>query len=133
MILTVLRQMDEGGLPLPVETMERDCGEVLLLCSEDDFAIAMAMVRVLLRHSVTVFQSLPRKAERRLRQDRRQRTEEARQAFLSSLPVSFNRTTYLQVALQRGIGEKTAERYIAELCRSGWLEHPANGQYVKRE
>lgn len=133
MILTVLRQMDEGGLPLPVETMERDCGEVLLLCSEDDFAIAMAMVRVLLRHSVTVFQSLPRKAERRLRQDRRQRTEEARQVFLSSLPVSFNRTTYLQVALQRGIGEKTAERYIAELCRSGWLEHPANGQYVKRE
>jgi hypothetical protein len=27
--------------------------------------------------------------------------------------------------------ERTAERYISDLCKSGHLTHPANGQYHK--
>ena len=66
-----------------------------------------------------------------LQQGRQQRTEGSRQALLAALPDAFNRTTYLQAAERMGIGEKTAERYIAELCKTGMLEHPANGQYRK--
>ncbi|MBR4562760.1 MAG: hypothetical protein IKO23_12680 [Bacteroidales bacterium] len=53
------------------------------------------------------------------------------QTFLAALPDAFSRSGYLQTAADMGINEKTAERYIAELCRSGMLEHPASGQYVK--
>ena len=129
MILTVLRQMDEGDFPPPTGEGERK--EAALVCADADFNTAMAMVRVLLRHSASVFQSLPRRTERRFRQGRQQRTEGIRQALLSALPDTFNRTAYLQAAAQMGIGEKTAERYIGDLCRSGMLEHPANGQYRK--
>jgi len=127
MILTVLRQMDEGAFPLALE----DGKEALLVCTDADFDTALAMVKVLLQHTVRVFQALPRRTERRFRQDRRQRTESYMQAFLAALPDAFSRSGYLQTAADMGINEKTAERYIAELCRSGMLEHPASGQYVK--
>ena len=127
MILTVLRQMDEGAFPLALD----DGKEALLVCTDADFDTALAMVKVLLQHTVRVFQALPRRTERRFRQDRRQRTESFMQTFLAALPDAFSRSGYLQTAADMGISEKTAERYIAELCRSGMLEHPASGQYVK--
>ena len=127
MILTVLRQMDDGAFPLALDNGK----EALLVCMDADFDTALAMVKVLLQHTVRVFQALPRRAERRFRQDRRQRTESYMQTFLAALPDAFSRSGYLQTAADMGINEKTAERYIAELCRSGMLEHPASGQYVK--
>ena len=127
MILTVLRQMDDGAFPLALD----DGKEALLVCTDADFDTALAMVKVLLQHTVRVFQALPRRTERRFRQDRRQRTESYMQTFLAALPDAFSRSGYLQTAVDMGINEKTAERYIAELCRSGMLEHPASGQYVK--
>ena len=127
MILTVLRQMDDGAFPLAHD----DGKEALLVCTDADFDTALAMVKVLLQHTVRVFQALPRRTERRFRQDRRQRTESYMQTFLAALPDAFSRSGYLQTAVDMGINEKTAERYIAELCRSGMLEHPASGQYVK--
>lgn len=127
MILTVLRQMDEGAFPSALD----DGKEALLVCTDADFDTALAMVKVLLQHTVRVFQALPRRTERRFRQDRRQRTESYMQTFLAALPDAFSRSGYLQTAADMGINEKTAERYIAELCRSGLLEHPASGQYVK--
>lgn len=127
MILTVLRQMDDGAFPLDLS----DGKEALLVCTDADFDTALAMVKVLLQHTVRVFQALPRRTERRFRQDRRQRTESYMQTFLAALPDAFSRSGYLQTAADMGISEKTAERYIAELCRSGMLEHPASGQYVK--
>ena len=127
MILTVLRQMDEGAFPLALDGGK----EALLVCTDADFDTALAMVKVLLQHTVRVFQALPRRTERRFRQDRRQRTESYMQTFLAALPDAFSRSGYLQTAADMGINEKTAERYIAELCRSGMLEHPASGQYVK--
>ena len=131
MILTVLRQMDAGTFPLPSGNEAGQRPETVLFCEDGDFATALAMVKVLLQHTVTVFQALPRRAERRFRQDRRQRTESHMQTFLAALPESFDRPTYLKTASDIGINEKTAERYITDLCRSGQLDHPASGQYAK--
>ena len=131
MILTVLRQMDDGTFPPPSGNDDGQRPEAVLTCADADFATALAMVKVLLQHTVTVFQALPRRAERRFRQDRRQRTESHMQSFLAALPDSFDRPTYLQTAADMGINEKTAERYITDLCRSGQLNHPASGQYRK--
>ena len=131
MILTVLRQMDDGTFPPPSGSDDGHRPEAVLTCADADFATALAMVKVLLQHTVTVFQALPRRAERRFRQDRRQRTESHMQTFLAALPDSFDRPTYLKTAADLGINEKTAERYITDLCRSGLLDHPASGQYRK--
>ena len=131
MILTVLRQMDDGTFPPPSGSDDGQRSEAVLTCADADFATALAMVKVLLQHTVTVFQALPRRAERRFRQDRRQRTESHMQTFLAALPDSFDRPTYLKTAADLGINEKTAERYITDLCRSGQLDHPASGQYTK--
>ncbi len=131
MILTVLRQMDDGTFPPPSGSDDGQRPEAVLTCADADFATALAMVKVLLQHTVIVFQALPRRAERRFRQDRRQRTESHMQTFLTALPDSFDRPTYLKTAADLGINEKTAERYITDLCRSGQLDHPASGQYRK--
>ena len=132
MILTVLREMDKGSFPSPTPNEEGKKPESILTCADADFDTALAMVKVLLQHTVAVFQALPRRTERRgFRQDRRQRTENYMQSFLAALPDSFDRPTYLQTAADMGINEKTAERYITDLCRTGQLDHPASGQYRK--
>ena len=129
MILTVLRQMDDGAFPLPFGNEEGHRADAVLTCADADFATALAMVKVLLQHSATVFQSLPRHDFYKPRGHRN--TNDKRQAFFAALPDTFDRAAYLQAAASLSISEKTAERYISELCKSGLLAHPAIDNYQK--
>ena len=124
MILTVLRQMDKA----PKKT-KKDVRQ--LVCSDIDFDSALSMVKVLLQHSAAVFQSLPRNPKTPILKGRQLLAAEAREKFLAALPESFDRPTYLKVAASLNIAVKTAERYLADFCKSGQLSHPANGQYLK--
>ena len=132
MILTVLRQMDNGTFPLPENPESPSIPftpESLLICADADFNTALTMVKVLLQHSATIYQSLPRHDFYKPRGHRG--TNDRRQAFYHALPDSFDRFTYLRTAAALSVSEKTAERYIAELCKAGRLTHPANDQYQK--
>lgn len=132
MILTVLRQMDNGTFPPPEDPSSPSIPfnpESLLICADSDFNTALAMVKVLLQHTVTVYQSLPRHDFYRPRGHRG--TNDKRQAFYNALPESFDRFTYLRTAAALNVTEKTAERYIAEFCKAGQLTHPANDKYQK--
>ena len=129
MILTVLRQMDAGTFPLPVGNEDGQRQEAVLSCADADFDTALAMVKVLLQHSAAVFQTLPRHDFYKPRGHRV--TSDRRQAFFEALPDAFDRTAYLKAAASLGITEKTAERYISELCKSGHLDHPAIDSYTK--
>ena len=125
MILSVLRLIDEK----PFSSQKVREG---LVCVDADFSTALAMVKVLLVHTSSVFQALPRKQPSyKALKGSKQFADASRSKFFEALPVSFNRSTYLAIAQSYGISDKTAERYIAELCKSGQLEHPANGQYNK--
>ncbi|MDO5316691.1 MAG: DUF3987 domain-containing protein [bacterium] len=124
MILTVLRQMENS----PKKT-RKDVRQ--LVCSDIDFDSALSMVKVLLQHSAAVFQSLPRNPKTPILKGRQLLAAEAREKFLAALPESFDRPTYLKVAASLNIAVKTAERYLADFCKSGQLSHPANGQYLK--
>ena len=125
MILTVLRQLEEAPA-------KRRKSEKNLVCSDIDYDSALAMIQVLLQHSSAVFQTLPRKADRAAAlKGRRQLSDAVRQKFLAALPDTFDRPTYLKTAASLNIIERTAERYISDLCKSGQLAHPANGQYQK--
>ena len=129
MILTVLRQMDDGNFLLPVGNEDGHRPESILECADADFATALAMVKVLLQHSAAVFQTLPRHDFYKPRGYRS--TNNRRQAFLEALPDAFDRAAYLKAAASLDISEKTAERYILELCKSGHLSHPAIDSYTK--
>ena len=129
MILTVLRQMDDGNFLLPVGNEDGHRPESILECADADFATALAMVKVLLQHSAAVFQTLPRHDFYKPRGYRS--TNNRRQAFLEALPDAFDRAAYLKAAASLDISEKTAERYILELCKSGHLAHPAIDNYTK--
>ena len=124
MILTVLRQMDKA----PKKT-KKDVRQ--LVCSDIDFDSSLSMVKVLLQHSAAVFQSLPRNPKTPILKGRQLLAAEAREKFLAALPDTFDRPTYLKVADTLNIAVKTAERYLADFCKSGQLSHPANGQYLK--
>ena len=125
MILTVLRQLEEAPA-------KRRKSEKNLVCSDIDYDSALAMIQVLLQHSAAVFQTLPRKADRAAAlKGRRQLSDAVRQKFLAALPDTFDRPTYIKTAASLNIIERTAERYISDLCKSGQLAHPANGQYQK--
>ena len=90
------------------------------------------MIQVLLQHSAAVFQTLPRRTDHAAAlKGRRQLSDAVRQKFLAALPDTFDRPTYIQVAASLNIIERTAERYVSDLCKSGHLKHPSNGQYTK--
>ena len=129
MILTVLRQMDDGAFPLPSGNEEGHRPESILVCADADFATALAMVKVLLQHSAAVFQTLPRHDFYKPRGHRN--TNDRRQAFFAALPDVFDRAAYLKAAASLSVTEKTAERYISDLCKSGLLSHPAIDKYLK--
>ena len=129
MILTVLRQMDDGAFPLPEGNEEGHRPESILVCADADFATALAMVKVLLQHSAAVFQTLPRHDFYKPRGHRN--TNDRRQAFFAALPDVFDRAAYLKAAASLSVSEKTAERYISDLCKSGLLSHPAIDKYLK--
>ena len=127
MILSVLRLIDDP--PKPTKKGEK---ELHLVCIDADFATALAMVKVLLQHTASVFQTLPRSPQSvRAPKGMKQLAEGSRSKFLAALPVAFTRADFCEVAQSLGITTKTAERYITELCKNGQLEHPAHGQYYK--
>jgi hypothetical protein len=129
MILTILRQMDAGKFLLPIGNEDDHRPESILECADADFATALAMVKVLLQHSAAVFQTLPRHDFYKPRGHRV--TSDRRQAFFEALPNAFDRAAYLKAAASLGITEKTSERYILELCKSGLLAHPSIDNYQK--
>ena len=126
MILTVLRRIDDA--PKSAKSGEKD---LRLVCSDDDFATALTMVKVLLQHSAAVFQSLPRNPKTAALKGRQLIAAEAREKFLAALPDTFDRPTYLNTAATLNITEKTAERYLQFFIKSGQLLHPSTGQYRK--
>ena len=126
MILTVLRRIDDASKS--TKSGEKD---LRLVCSDDDFATALTMVKVLLQHSVAVFQSLPRNPKTAALKGRQLIAAEAREKFLAALPDTFDRPTYLNTAAMLNITEKTAERYLQFFTKSGQLLHPSTGQYRK--
>ena len=125
MILSVLRLIDKK----PTSSKEKP---ERLVCTDADFSAALSMVKVLLVHTASIFQALPRKQQSsKALKGSKQLADAARSKFFTALPATFTRTAFLNIATSLGISQKSAERYIVEFCKSGQLSHPSNGQYAK--
>ncbi len=135
MILSVLRLMDSFPAASKTAPLSEVKKSKRIVCTDIDFQSALDIVKVLLLHTVEVYQSLPRHSYERLAtiapKGSRQLAEASRSRFLDALPNAFDRPTYIEVAASLNITDKTAERYIREFCTSGQLDHPSNGQYLK--
>ncbi|MCA6410436.1 MAG: hypothetical protein IM575_15060 [Cytophagales bacterium] len=53
-----------------------------------------------------------------------------KERFLNSLPRTFNRQKYLEVATAIGIPAKTAEGYITEFCKSNLIHREHQDNYI---
>ncbi len=113
MILTTLRRMDSGNTTSP------------LVCSDTDFQTAMSIVNALIDHASFVFSQLP--AERAFVS----KGKTKKQLFLDALPKEFNRKGYLEITAKMNINPKTAEKYLAEFKKAGWINHAEHNKYTK--
>ena len=111
MIFSALRIMETG------ETSSK------MICEERDFQNALAMIRVLIKHSSKVFSELPEDTPKTKRLNRKEK-------FLSQLPKRFNRQKYLETATNLNIPHKTAEGYITDFCKSGLVHRESQDNYI---
>ena len=54
-----------------------------------------------------------------------------KQLFLEAVPKKFNRKGYLEVTAKMGLNPKTAEKYLAEFKKTGWISHEGHNKYKK--
>lgn len=111
MILSALRILETGDTSTKI------------VCEERDFQTALAMVRVLIKHSAKVFTELPEDEKPKSRKNRKQK-------FLDALPKIFNRQKYLEVAKEMNIPDKTAEGYITEFAKKGLIHREQHDHYI---
>ena len=115
MIFSAVRIMETGEI------------QASLLCSDEDFASAVAMAKILLRHTAKIFGSLPVSDS----VVASSAPTVIKQVFFEHLPSEFDRQTFLAVAQQLQISVRSAERYIQRYCKDGFLNHLDFGKYAK--
>ena len=115
MIFSTLRIMETGDI------------QASLVCSDEDFASAVAMAKILLRHTAKIFGSLPVSDS----VVASSAPTVIKQVFFEHLPSEFDRQTFLAVAQQLQISVRSAERYIQRYCKDGFLNHLDFGRYAK--
>jgi hypothetical protein len=112
MIMTALRIIDTGEV------------SSVLVCNDSDFNTVMEIVKVLVLHAAYIFEQLPKDSAAV------QPLNHKRQ-LLDALPAEFDRPTYLAVAKNLNIPDKTAEKQISRFVDAGLLKRPSHGKYCK--
>lgn len=111
MILTSLRYFDNGEIAAE------------LWCTDEDFDIALQLVKVYEQHAIYMFNALPKKS---------QTTDKIQKAFFDSLPDTFQRKEAIELAdTIHKIAKRTADLYLAKFEELGLLDKPKTGFYQK--
>jgi hypothetical protein len=112
MLFTALRIMEDGDVNKTKE------------CEDVDFDNALAMVKVLVKHSSKVFNDLPIESKKQKQMNKKER-------FLETLPAEFTRQDYLSTADELGIPHKTAEGYITAFVKAVLIHRDSHSKYEK--
>jgi hypothetical protein len=102
MVLSALRLLEMAKLPQE------------MVCSDTDFSTALTIATTLEKHAIAVYQNLPNNE-----------LKGERLKFYEALPDKFNRQTYLKTAIDIGLKEKTAEKFIGQF-KPKLLKHQRN-------
>ena len=119
MIFTVLRRLSEtiAHFPGDVENHLFDEHEQALVCSDEDFESVMTIINCLVSHTARVFSVIGVKDEDPFRDAAGQLSPEVAR-FYAALPddKSFSTKEAKAIATSLGMAERSAERYISNLC-----------------
>ena len=98
-----------------------------IVCDDRDFRTTLTMVKVLLKHTESVFGQLP-PSDAGTPPSRNELTSQ----FLLSLPDEFDRKAYLDAAKSLGIPPKTADKHITRFLNHGNIVRMKHGAYKKK-
>lgn len=111
MVLTALRYFDNAE-----STSD-------FICTDEDFGIALQMIKVYQEHAVFMFGELPKSGTV---------TDKNLQLFFEKLPNSFDRKEAIFIAMQNfSIKERTADGYLKKLVDMKMLNKLKSGTYEK--
>jgi hypothetical protein len=111
MVITALRYFDNGEIANEYH------------CTDEDFELALSLVKVYQDHSVFMFKELPKQATV---------TDKLLKQFFDKLATSFRRKEAITLAeAELGIKERTADLYLSKLVAFKWIEKTRNGIYQK--
>jgi hypothetical protein len=111
MVITALRYFDNGEIANEYH------------CTDEDFELALSLVKVYQDHSVFMFKELPKQATV---------TDKLLKQFFEKLATSFRRKEAITLAeAELGIKERTADHYLSKLVAFKWIEKTRNGIYQK--
>lgn len=114
MIFSTLRMMENGVIPQTI------------MCSDDDFWCALAIVDTLTAHVAGVYVGLYNGKKYAVASSAQVN------ALYERLPECFTRAEFIQCAKAEGINERTAEGYITAFKKKGVIAKIKQGLYEKR-
>ncbi len=113
MIFTALRKFENGEATQEV------------LCTDEDFEIALSIANTFIEHSVIMFNNLPS-------QEKEMPFKSSnKQAFFVALPHKFKREEAVQIGISHNIKERTVGSLLKKLLEKGLLTQPEYGFYQK--
>ena len=111
MVITALRYFDNA---------EDGCEYT---CTDEDFDLALQMVKVYEQHSVFMFNELPKASTV---------TDKAMKDFLDALPQKFRRKEAILIADEKfKIKSRSADTYLSKLVANKWLSQARIGNFEK--
>ena len=93
-------------------------------CLDIDFQTALAMIKILVKHSSHVYSELPADVTPSKHKNRKEQ-------FLDKLPGKFKCREYDELAKSFSILDRTADRYIVLFCEKGWICKEQMDNYTK--
>lgn len=111
MVLTALRYYDNAE------------SSTNFICSDEDFAIALQMIKVYQEHAVFMFGELPKSCTV---------TDKNLRMFFDLLPQNFERKAAIEIAKNNlSIKDRTADGFLQKLVTLKWLDKLKSGKYIK--
>jgi hypothetical protein len=118
MILSVLR----------LEGEEIDCKRQLI-CSSEDFDVAIEMTKALVTHAVEVYHEMGENAENAKLQGGVKLTQ--KRELYNRLSVDFTLVDALTIGRDMGVSERTINNYLREMMAENIVKRVKHGVYEK--
>lgn len=111
MVLTALKYFDRAELSNE------------FICADEDFEIALKLVKVYEQHSISMFKKLPKSSTR---------VNKTLNNLFDLLPQTFQRKEAIQIANEKlMIKQRTADEYLNKYLVLKMLDCPRSGYYTK--
>lgn len=96
-----------------------------IFCSDTDFETALSLIQVYIRHSIIMFENLPKQEEGSVF-----KSGTNKQQFFNALPDKFQRKEAIEIAKNFNMSERSVGTFLKN-CLGKYLTQPKTGFYEK--